>query len=134
MIYTFIYLRKIIKNRCSPYIKRYKISFKYISHIKIIQKSLRINVAAVIPLENIYDHFYGVTNFGENSRIEFEWKKRIVRCVVTSDIKVYTNKGDKSDHKESRSVYNTELSNSGQVYSKNDLQVHRRDFWSETKN
>lgn len=57
-------------NKKSPYIKRYKISFKYISHIKIIQKSLRINVAAVIPLENIYDHFYGVTNFAKkNSRI-----------------------------------------------------------------
>lgn len=57
-----------------------------------------------------------------------------VRCVATSDIEAYTNKGDRSDRKESRSVYNTELSSSGQVYSKNGLQAHRRDFWSETKN
>lgn len=67
MIYTFIYLRKIIKNHLTLNDKIYKISFKYISHIKIIQKSLRINVAAVIPLENIYDHFYGVTNFAKKT-------------------------------------------------------------------
>ena len=50
-----------------------------------------------------------------------EGTSRVVRRAVIQDTNVYTSGAVKSDHKESRSVYNAELSSGRQVCWKNDL-------------